>query len=102
MKNTRMLNKEIDSHSNHTSSEVVPQRTTRQSGSAKSKTHCETRATVEVLYQKMGDRWFAFSLLGEDVFVGSISPDDLGANEGDSIPAIEPSAPPRKREIGLT
>jgi len=27
---------------------------------------------VEVLYQKMGDRWFAFSLIDDEVFVGSI------------------------------
>jgi hypothetical protein len=33
--------------------------------------------TVEVLYQKMGNRWFAFSLIDEEVFVGSISQDEL-------------------------
>jgi hypothetical protein len=33
--------------------------------------------TVEVLYQKMGDRWFAFSLIGDDVFVGSLTQDEL-------------------------
>lgn len=33
--------------------------------------------TVEVLYQKLGDRWFAFSLIGEDVFVGSITQDEI-------------------------
>ena len=33
----------------------------------------ETVKTVEVLYQKMGDRWYAFSLVDEDVFVGSVS-----------------------------
>jgi hypothetical protein len=28
---------------------------------------------VEVLYQKMGDRWYAFSFVNDEVFVGSIS-----------------------------
>lgn len=37
--------------------------------------------TVEVLYQKMGDRWFAFSLIGEDVFVGSIPQSELNLSE---------------------
>lgn len=30
---------------------------------------------VEVLYQKMGNRWFAFSLVGDEVYMGSISQD---------------------------
>jgi hypothetical protein len=33
----------------------------------------ETMKTVDVLYQKMGDRWYAFSLVDEEVFVGSVS-----------------------------
>ena len=33
--------------------------------------------TVEVLYQKMGNRWFAFSLVDNEVFVGSISQDEI-------------------------
>jgi len=33
--------------------------------------------TVEVLYQKMGDRWFAFSLIDDEVFVGSITQDEI-------------------------
>jgi len=37
----------------------------------------ETVKTVEVLYQKMGDRWYAFSLVDEDVFVGSVSQDEI-------------------------
>lgn len=32
---------------------------------------------IEVLCQKMGSRWFAFSLIGDDVFVGSIHPEEL-------------------------
>ena len=33
--------------------------------------------TVEVLYQKMGDRWFAFSMKDDEVFVGSISQEEI-------------------------
>ena len=33
--------------------------------------------TVEVLYQKMGDRWFAFSLVDDEVFVGSITQEEI-------------------------
>ncbi len=33
----------------------------------------EKSQTVDVLYQKMGDRWYAFSLVGEEVFMGSVS-----------------------------
>lgn len=38
-------------------------------------------AEVEVLYQKMGDRWFAFSVVGEEVFVGSISQEEIDQAE---------------------
>lgn len=38
-------------------------------------------STVEVLYQKMGDRWFAFSVMGEEVFVGSISQEEIDTLE---------------------
>lgn len=44
-----------------------------------------TDGTVEVLYQKMGDRWFAFSLVGEDVFVGSLTDEEItGGNAAGS------------------
>jgi hypothetical protein len=33
--------------------------------------------TVEVLYQKMGDRWFAFSMVDDEVFIGSISQEEI-------------------------
>ena len=36
---------------------------------------------VEVLYQRMGDRWFAFSLINDEVFVGSITPEELSEAE---------------------
>ena len=37
--------------------------------------------TVPVLYQKMGDRWFAFSLIDDEVFVGSITQEEIDAAE---------------------
>lgn len=37
--------------------------------------------TVEVLYQKMGDRWFAFSLIDDSVFVGSVSQSEIDNGE---------------------
>jgi hypothetical protein len=37
--------------------------------------------TVEVLYQKMGDRWFAFSLVGDEVFVGSLTEEEIAGNQ---------------------
>lgn len=40
-----------------------------------------TGEMVEVLYQKMGDRWFAFSLIDDEVFVGSITQDEIDAVE---------------------
>ena len=52
--------------------------------------------TVDVLYQKMGDRWYAFSMVGEEVFVGSVSEAEINqaASHSDSIEKIlvEPSA----------
>ena len=36
--------------------------------------------TVEVLYQKMGDRWFAFSLVEDEIFIGSIAQSEIDAS----------------------
>jgi hypothetical protein len=47
----------------------------------KTMTHTTTEGTVEVLYQKMGDRWFAFSLIDDEVFVGSITQDEIDQAE---------------------
>lgn len=33
--------------------------------------------TVEILYQKLGGRWFAFSLIDEEVFVGSVTQEEV-------------------------
>ncbi|HUP56866.1 MAG TPA: hypothetical protein VM598_05390 [Bdellovibrionota bacterium] len=43
---------------------------------------------VEVLYQRMGDRWFAFSLVGDEVFVGSISPEELEEPKTEAAQAL--------------
>jgi hypothetical protein len=32
---------------------------------------------VEVLYQKMGNRWFAFSIVNDEVFMGSITQEEI-------------------------
>ena len=36
---------------------------------------------VEVLYQKMGNHWFAFSVVGDEVFMGSITQEEIDALE---------------------
>lgn len=36
----------------------------------------ENGAPVEVLYQKLGDRWYAFSIVNGEVYVGSVSEDE--------------------------
>ena len=48
--------------------------------------------TVEVLYQKMGDRWFAFSLIDEEVFVGSISQEEIDRLEAQNKKATHAKA----------
>ncbi len=39
---------------------------------------------VEVLYQKMGNRWFAFSVVEGEVFMGSITQEEIDALEARS------------------
>ncbi|MEK6705591.1 MAG: hypothetical protein AABZ06_07370 [Bdellovibrionota bacterium] len=41
--------------------------------------------TIEVLYQKMGNRWFVFSLIGEDVFVGSLPENGISTKVSSAI-----------------
>jgi hypothetical protein len=52
-----------------------------QTNQTRTLTQVTPNGTVEVLYQKMGDRWFAFSCVGEDVFVGSITQEELQVAE---------------------
>ena len=33
--------------------------------------------TAEVLYQKIGNKWYAYSVIGEDVYMGSLSEEEL-------------------------
>jgi hypothetical protein len=44
--------------------------------------------TVEVLYQKLGNRWYAFSLVDEEVFVGSLSQEEI---DGKATPITTPA-----------
>lgn len=37
----------------------------------------EAAQMVEILYQKMGDRWYAFTVSGDDVFMGSVTEDEI-------------------------
>ena len=50
------------------------------SGSSKSK-FAGNKATneqeVEVLYQKLGENWFAFSIVDEDVFMSPVSAEQI-------------------------
>lgn len=42
--------------------------------------------SVEVLYQKLGDRWFAFSMIEGEVFVGSLTAEELEAKAAQETP----------------
>jgi hypothetical protein len=55
--------------------------TTRKTAAKEIQPAPQNNATVEVLYQKMGDRWFAFSLVNDEVFVGSISQEQIDSLE---------------------
>ena len=57
----------------------------------------ESREMVEVLYQKLGNRWFAFSQVGEEVYYGEVSQEALMAKNvaikhEPSVSAIAPAA----------
>ncbi len=43
-------------------------------------TQAQKDDTVEVLYQKMGDRWFAFSMIDDEIFMGSIPQSEIDAS----------------------
>jgi hypothetical protein len=36
---------------------------------------------VELLYQKLGDRWFVFSWVQEELLVGSVSQEEIESGE---------------------
>jgi hypothetical protein len=46
-----------------------------------------TDGTVEVLYQRLGNKWFAFSLIDDEVFVGSV-PEEAIASDASSDPTF--------------
>ena len=47
----------------------------------KKPTTANNNQDVEVLYQKMGNRWFAFSVVEGEVFMGSITQEEIDALE---------------------
>ncbi len=61
----------------------------------------EAAQTVDVLYQKMGDRWYAFSLVGDEVFMGSVSQEEINraADEDVAIEKIIVEAPEAFNEV---
>ena len=55
---------------------MINQQNTQAASNAKN-----TGKNVEVLYQKMGNRWFAFSVVGGEVFMGSITQEEIDSLE---------------------
>ena len=50
----------------------------------------QTEKEVDVLYQKLGDKWFAFSVINDEVFMSSISEEQMIEirNENEITPHI--------------
>ena len=48
---------------------------------------------VEVLYQKLGERWFAFSIINDDVFMSPISEEEITNMRNAPAPSHEAIAP---------
>ena len=46
-----------------------------------SKNNKKVDQEVDVLYQRIGDRWYAFSLVNGEVFFGSIDQEELQENK---------------------
>jgi hypothetical protein len=53
--------------------------------------NCDAPQTAEVLYQKLGTRWYAFSVIDDEVFMGSISQEEI--NELESAECDEAPSP---------
>mgnify|MGYP001615017679 CR=1 FL=1 len=49
-------------------------RNTKNNGTIRNEKSAKSaiKEKVEVLYQKLGSRWYAFSVIDEDVFVGNV------------------------------
>ena len=45
---------------------------------------------ADVLYQKLGDRWFAFSLIDDEVFMSPVSEDVIEGIKAETTPAGNP------------
>jgi hypothetical protein len=54
---------------------------TNSKNSGRMKKEISQDQTVEVLYQKLGDRWYAFSLINNEVFVGSLDQKSIEASK---------------------
>lgn len=46
----------------------------------------QTDTTVEILYQKLGDRWFAFSMIEDEIYFGAISQELIDASKSSPKP----------------
>ena len=68
----------------------------KSSNTSKVKDAVKAVAEVEVLYQRLGERWYAFSLIGDEVFVGQVDPNQIEQVErmGQISGAISSDAPP--------
>jgi hypothetical protein len=59
---------------------------------------------VDVLYQRIGDRWYAFSLIDDEVFFGTLTEEQIRAGaqngEGDITDPIDNSLTPKRRRRG--
>jgi hypothetical protein len=66
----------------------------RQAAQAATVTRPDPKALVEVLYQELGGRWYAFSVVGEKVFYGPVS-------EGDAMEPDHVMQHSRKRGSGV-
>lgn len=51
---------------------------------------------IEVLYQRLGDKWYAFSVVGEEVLYGAVPSEAL------SEPLVAESKPNSKRTHPIT
>ena len=47
---------------------------------------------VDVLYQKLGDKWFAFSVVGDDVFMSPVSDDQINDIKTQETPGLQNEA----------
>ena len=43
---------------------------------------------VDVLYQKLGNTWFAFSIIGDEVFMSPVSEETLNEMKGSNHEAL--------------